>query len=521
MNSKIEYFFKNTKLQILVISILTTLSFLNILGNEFVIDDKGFFLQWELLRDVKNIPLFFTKEGLLLEGNPPLGYRPVRTVLMSVAYQIFGQNPGGYHLLGIFLHLIITLLVYLIAKQLLVNAKTKKWSNIPFIASLAFGVHPIHTEVVSFITNNFYLFGYIFYLTSFLLYIKSPLGKVSGKYLLAIFLGLLAFFTYEAMLSLVLVIIFYDFIYRKLKVINYLPFILSAGIFFLVHFFLVQVIPKGSSYLEMGSYYLILSSVKAFARYIYLLFMPINLSLDPYVGGGLYSHSTALEIVENLKQHSFFDLTTLIPILLVAMLIFLTIRFWKTNKIIPFSIGWFFLTFLPTSNIVLTADIMQDRFMYLPSLGFCLILGLIIIYLAEYLAKKININKNILIILLLPYILFYSYRTIIRNQDWKNDITLNKSVSESSPKNYLQHYNLGVRYYNAGEYQLASQAYLKTISVRPDFWAAHFNLANIYLHFGYKKEAILEYQKTLQLNPEYLPAKERLEKLSNNESTKN
>lgn len=92
--------------------------------------------------------------------------------------------------------------------------------------------------------------------------------------------------------------------------------------------------------------------------------------------------------------------------------------------------------------------------------------------------------------------------------------TLNKSVSESSPRNFLQHYNLGVRYSEKGMYNEALQAYLKTISVRPDFWPAHFDLANIYLKFGYKKEAILEYQKTLELNPNYSPAKEMLGILS-------
>ena len=175
---------------------------------------------------------------------------------------------------------------------------------------------------------------------------------------------------------------------------------------------------------------------------------------------------------------------------------------------------------------------MQERYIYLASFGF--ILGIVyiisnfqLLIFNKFLKSKFSNIKNSIktvnykleiyqILVIAPFLLItliYIPLTYSRNMDWKDDITLTKSVSELSPMNYLQHYNLGVRYSEVGELALAALAYEKTIKVNPSFWAAYYNLANINLAFGKKELAIEEYKEVRKLNPGYQSAKNILDNM--------
>ena len=107
--------FHRTVFQIVIITTLSILVFVNIFQNSFVIDDSTIFTNWP---DTKNMNI--TK---LLEGSYPPKfqdkvYRPVKGILAAVDYQIWQENAFGYHLQAIMLNLAITITIYLIIKKL-------------------------------------------------------------------------------------------------------------------------------------------------------------------------------------------------------------------------------------------------------------------------------------------------------------------------------------------------------------------------------------------------------------------
>ncbi|MBI2011733.1 tetratricopeptide repeat protein [Candidatus Daviesbacteria bacterium] len=510
---------KQTKIQLAIIAFLTFLSYSNIFQNEFVIDDRTFFLEWEMLQDLGNLPKLFTAEGLPANTSH-IGYRPVRTSLMAFAYQFFGEHPFGYHLLSILIHLANTLFFYLIVKNI------SKLRFLPFITALLFALHPIHTEAVTFITASFDSMGITFLLGSFLLYLKYTLKKSTIFLFFSIFFSTLAFFTYEATLILPFLIITYDLLFRKKELskflsktsLIYLGYFVPLLIYLYVRLFLVHITTRNSALGDNG-YFTFLVMIKAFIKYIYLLIFPLNLSLEPRVEGGIYAHIERADLNRILANQSFFDVNNLFYLLVIVSLIFLVFRFYRSLPLISFSLTWFFLTFLPFANILQTGVIMQERYIYLASFAFCLMLAwLFITFLNRY--KKNKLINTFLLIVLTTMLLSYVWKVHARNKDWRDDIALNKSISDSSPYNYLQHYNLGVRYSQKGLYNEASRAYLKSISANPNFWAAHFNLGNTYTTLGFKEKAIEEYKKAFELNPTYQPAKERLESLYRNENSK-
>ena len=229
-------FLKNTKLQLLVILLLTGLSYSNIFQNEFIWDDPGFIKQWETIRSFKNIPK-------LLQGDTPLDhasvYRPVRGIFYTISYHLWGQeNPLGYHIQSLLIYFGIIILVYLITQMvigswLLVHRKKQSTNyqlpttnQIPFITALLFALHPIHVEAISFITASFDTIGILFFFLAFYLYIKFQQQKRILFYLLSLLSSLLAFFTYEMTLVLPLGLMLYDFCFN-FKLLKFPKYLLS------------------------------------------------------------------------------------------------------------------------------------------------------------------------------------------------------------------------------------------------------------------------------------------------------
>ena len=149
---------KNNYIIVILIIVLSLISYINVFDNEFVWDDHDFILDNADIKSFSNIPSFFTED---VDGL----YRPLRTVHYAVAYSVFRKNEFGYHLNSVFFHVLISVLVFFIIKKI-VNKK-----GIALVAALIFAVHPIHVERVANMTAGFDLLGIFLFLLAFYFYI--------------------------------------------------------------------------------------------------------------------------------------------------------------------------------------------------------------------------------------------------------------------------------------------------------------------------------------------------------------
>jgi protein O-mannosyl-transferase len=106
---------------------------------------------------ISAIPKIFTTL-YATEGNLSYGYRPLVRTSFAIEYQFFGKNPYVSHLFNILFYLIGILLLYKILRRLLKDYH----QFLPFIITLLFVAHPIHTEVVASLKNRDELFVLIF-----------------------------------------------------------------------------------------------------------------------------------------------------------------------------------------------------------------------------------------------------------------------------------------------------------------------------------------------------------------------
>lgn len=255
-----------------------SLPYLTIIQNDFVWDDFEFILQWETIRSFDNIP------KLLLGETPPVHggvYRPVRSIFYLFNFALFGQNPTLYHLNGIIFHLISVLFVFAIVRKMIPD------KTIAFFAAILFGLHPAHTAVVAFITANFDFYGVIFFFAAFYFYISSD-GKKGKRLSLSYILATFAYFGNEITMSYPFLILLYDFTLRpdrkkEDKKIFVRNFLIALGIVFLNLFLRFGILKIGlrTGPLTDSFYFTMLTMAKAFLRYIYLAFIPIDFNVVP------------------------------------------------------------------------------------------------------------------------------------------------------------------------------------------------------------------------------------------------
>ena len=118
---------KKIVIPVLLVVLLSLISYLNIFRNEFVWDDHVFILDNPDVRSFSNLPLFFTQD---VDGL----YRPLRSLHYSFIYSIAGKNEFLYHFNSIFLHTVISILVFLIIYQIIGKR------NIALLTALIFAV---------------------------------------------------------------------------------------------------------------------------------------------------------------------------------------------------------------------------------------------------------------------------------------------------------------------------------------------------------------------------------------------
>ncbi len=486
---------KSTKIQLLIIIILTFLAYSNIFANAFVIDDPKIIVEWTTKNDLRNIPKIFTGEEA---AGINTRYRPIGNLFFMLAYQIFGVNPFGYHIVSILVHLASTVLIYFIIRHL----RGGHW--LPFVTALLFGLHPIHTEAITFITIGVYSTGAVFLLASFYLYLFYEKTSKPVFYACSLSLGIVAMLIYEAAVVLPLLIMLYGLCFKqKIKFFSsikyYIGYLVPVLIFIAHRFIFLQHDFVLSKYSLQGLYHAQLLMSKIYAFYIYLMVLPLWLSINHIIADGVESFSPVSNDLRLFFKESIFGSGVFLSILSVVVLVIIAIKFFKKTPIISFSIGWFFLSLLPFANLTPQLTPMAERYLYIPSFGFVLFLGL---FFREVI-RRVRLVGLIGLIGLLACYLVLTYR---RNFDWKNDETLWQKVVKIYPNSALGYYSIGAIYNEQKKYDIAIIFTAKAISLKPNFYQARYNLAYANQKIGNLYQAQEQYKKAIEINPDFASA---------------
>ena len=164
-----------------------------------------------------------------------------------------------------------------------------------------------------------------------------------------------------------------------------------------------------------------------------------------------------------------------------------------------FAVGLFLVTFSLASNVVLPiGTIMAERLLYLPSVGFCMLLGLVCDRLFVLDRRG---ARTVAMVGIVAVTVGYAARTVMRNRDWRNEFALFSSAARVSPNSAKVHYNLGTLYKDRGLFHQAVAEYERALEIEPGLLVIRYNLGNVYRELGRLDEAIAAYRRILQVRP--------------------
>lgn len=499
---------KKRSIAILLIVFCTIIAYGNTIQNSFAWDDSDTILNWQATRSWKNIPAMFA--GATPPGHPG-NYRPVRNVLYIVSYHLFGLNETGYHIQAIALAAGIAVLVYLITDLLIATPFTA------LVTGLFFAVHPIHVEALTWITSSMDMFGMLFGFAAIYCYLRWRIVKKWWMFVYAILLTFLAIFSNEVTLSIPLLIALITYLFPKKNTPNRIwtvaPFFLAIVANWYVRVTLLHIGAR-FYYIENSIWKTILVMLRAFWVYIQTLIAPTYLTINHSLGNGLTSWS--IELIEKgsrantaVKALTLGDPIVLASLALIGILCISAIVVHKKHPIYSFGIFWFAIAMAPVSNIIPTEAMMTERYAFLASYGFIVLLATA----CTSFARMTSLSKpasRIAWAIIMGILLFYTGKTIQRNSEWQSDGLLWQTAVARNTDAHLPHLSLASYYVAAGNVQGALDMYLTASELSPNQADIDVFVAAMYHSLGKDTESVIYLNRAIKKNPWHAEAYFRL-----------
>ena len=482
---------------LVAVGLAAFLVFANSLGNGLVYDDHFLIERNRLLReaDVWGILTTHYWGGYEGEANVNGQYRPL-TVLSFMLDGLGGIWPFRFHLTNTILHVVNSLLAYLLC----LNLGLKRGA---ILSALLFAVHPIHAEVVAGITfGRADLLTGLFSLSSLLLYILWHNRGAEKYYGLALAGFFLALLSKESAITVLGLIIAVDLTLSRKGIRNLLwqrsvRWVGFIGVFVLyltmrkvaagLGFSAENILALNNPLIDQPLDNRLLTAAGLFWEYCVLVLFPFKLSVD-------YSYNAIPVITSVLAPEAIAGI-----VLGIAGLLLWAGAFYKRWPCVFFALSLFFVPYSAVSQtLVLINAIFQERFLYLPVLGLFALCGLGFEHLEKY-------RKTVAIALAALILIAYSTRTIVRNADWRDDLTLYQSAVTAYPESAKMQHALGDALSERGRMSEAERAYRNALSVRESA-LTYNNLGNLYAATGRFKGATAAYQKAVEIEPDYVEA---------------
>uniref|UniRef100_A0A1I7ZBW8 dolichyl-phosphate-mannose--protein mannosyltransferase n=1 Tax=Steinernema glaseri TaxID=37863 RepID=A0A1I7ZBW8_9BILA len=164
------------------------------------------------------------------------------------------------------------------------------------------------------------------------------------------------------------------------------------------------------------------------------------------------------------------------------------------------SLGWIVLSFLPASNIVSVGFVIAERVLYVPSMGYCILVGTLL----HRLESRVRSPKVLQLATILC--LLMTSKCVSRSLEWRTEKDLFASGLSVCPNNAKIHYNLGKVMADGGDFASAEKNYRNAIRLRPDYEQALNNMANLFERRGDNARAIDLLEKSVTANGQFATA---------------
>jgi tetratricopeptide (TPR) repeat protein len=479
----------------------TVLVYANSLSGAFVFDDTKQIVGNPSLHSWGNIFRAFTNDvwsfqrGTPTKDIPPPYYRPLFTIYLTLNYQLFGLWEPGWHSMNLLVHTTATVFVFYLLRRLSGDVLVAS------LTALLFGIHPAHVESVSWISGIPDPLAALFYVPSLIWYVRYR-QEGGSKWLTASVVAYgLAALCKETPLALPLVFVVWELTQprggkkfgTRLREIFWrlIPYSAVAAAYLILRFSVLGRLSWRHPFMARVPEEAIWMTVPyVFVNYLRHLIAPFRLSL-------IYGTSFVM---------SAGDPRFLVP---AAVLLLLAVILWiyrkKMDSNLWLALALIISPLLPVLNLKVFhyEYIIQDRYLYLPSIGFCSLLVLLIVRLTRGNQKLTLATGGVII-------LAFGASTILQNRIWHDAEALWQRAILYAPNSWSTHYNLGLAYLNSKQNDLALQQLEEAKRLNPTEATIYNNLALAQAALGDLNGAIANSKQALALDPATLEAHNNL-----------
>ncbi|MEO7652582.1 MAG: tetratricopeptide repeat protein [Bryobacteraceae bacterium] len=429
--------------------ILTAAVYASCLSFEFVHDDHAQIVGTRQFKSWRYAPSYFTR-GVWAWQSPTAFvpyYRPAFQLWMLVNYKLFGEDPLWWHLTSVLMHLAVTLLVYLLALR---------WTKDQFTAGLAaalFGLHPAHLESVAWPSGITDPLAAFFVLLSLLCYLRAWRAAALACYGVAILAK-------EVALVLPVLVFVYEWFHSEKEtrlrraLTGCAIFLPVAVLYFAARFAAIGWHRIGATPMPLASLILTLPSILSF--YLKHLIWPVNLS--------------------------YFYMTPGPAIMPAALLAAAAAAVWllaRRSAWIAIGALWTVAALVPVFEIRVfnPNDALHDRYLYLPSVGFCLMLSVVLRRLPMPVATTV------------PILAALAYGTVSQARYWENNQALFERAVTLTPRHAIANQCMGTVMFLRKRYSVAADYYRRAIEIQPNMADAIYGVGRSYYALGMAAES--------------------------------
>jgi len=342
-------------------------------------------------------------------------------------------NPMLSHGINVLLFALTCVLLYYILQLIIPKKYFLKTPigdlSVGFFAALLYAAHPLHTEAVANIKGRDEVMCMLFSLLSLLATIKYIKTQNIIHLVWGVLIYFIALLSKENAITFLAVIPLVYYFFTNAKTKDYAlavgTYIVPVAIFLLIRSQFTQAGLKDESpeilnnpfippYNEFGTKYG--TVLYTFLRYYTLMILPHPLTHDYYFN--------------QIPYLGFDSVWVWLSIIVTVGAVVYSLMNLKKKNIAAFGILFFFITFSVASNVLFTVGVlMNERFIYMSSLGFCILLA----YLFIESKDRFKLSPNLVLGIFVIILSLYSAKTFSRNFDWKDSFTLFRRDAVRSP----------------------------------------------------------------------------------------
>jgi protein O-mannosyl-transferase len=460
-----------------LLGLVTFVLYSGSLSFDFVWDDWPQIVNSPIIRSWSNLPRAFGSDLWYHVARHQVYYRPLFVAWSMLNYTLFGLRPWGWHLGAIALHVGAVLSVFWLARTL----KLESWTAA--LAALIFAFHPIHIEPVTWVSAASDTMVTMFAALAFAAYLKGR-GPDTKKrrewWILSLMLLLCALLTKEMAVMFSALVAIYAWLHprqdnssqpgKKVNgaVIEAFPYVAVTLVYVLLrkHALLHSTgqFDPVHGMLDMARTLPLVLSV-----YLRQLLIPLSMTglyYTPYVTTAIFSQ-------------------LVLPVSVLSA-VFCGLWYWnrhENNSTVAFA-GWWLLVGLAPALYLRNfgnGDFVRDRYIYLPSIGFAILVALGLRRLPSFKRWSAQAVQLCAVLVLCGA---YGCASLAQQVYWGNDLLVLMRGQSLYPGNPYALAGLAKEYSQRGAHDRAIALAQLAVREHPEYGYGPLALAEAYIHAG-------------------------------------